>query len=424
MKKIITLLLILTLATLSVSGQVKYQYDSPFGWASPEVMAQGGSFTAVASGFSSLMTNPAGFAQSSTYRYEEVIDNNGERTVEKQRRGELTLMSVNPTATVNPFQLYDALFADPETNMEDMGVIIDAVLEQSATNGLGVATQAGFGFVGHGVGLGFITTVDLLFPQEESLLALNGDLNITSALVAGYSHLFNIGPLALSVGGDIRPMWRVKLSDINFSIATGFLGVGGGEGEDEGFDPMVALGGLDMLSGFALGFDAGAILEWNGLSAGISVRDIGHTRYVYNSTSFDLDDLQGSILGGVEYEDYPYITPMTVRIGVGIHPELGRLSQLIDPKIHAEYVMTMVAEDIIAGYSHQSFWSNINIGAEVRLLSFISVRGGYSAGYLSAGLGLDLLFLEFNAALYSQETGTNAGSKQQMGATVEVAFRF
>lgn len=411
MKKHTLLTILIALSVFSLSAEAKFNYDDPFGWQSPEIMAQGGSFTAVASGFGSLMTNPAGFAMSKTYKYIESEDENGERVVEKKEKGEVTVLGILPYAMVNPFILMNDLAASSEISMQ---TITDAVLNQSSTNGIGAGMQFGFGYVGHGFGFGIISTLDMMFPQADNIIALNGDVTLTTAFVGGYAHKFDLGPFGLSVGADVRPMWRIKARDINIDAVMSIAGIGG-TGE-------VDLASIDILTGFAIGFDAGAILEWKLLSFGLSLRDIGHTRYMYQQTNGV--DIQSDPFSGTELADLEYVTPMTMRIGLGIHPDLGNLRKIIDPKVHVEYVIPMIDAANVASYEESSFWVNLHAGAEVKLLSFLSVRAGYSSGYLSAGIGLDLFIAELNAALYSQETGSNSGSNQQMGASVELAFRY
>lgn len=410
MKKISTITLILIILAASLSAEAEFRYDIPFGWQSPEIMAQGGSFTAVASGFNSLMTNPAGFAMTKTYKYIETENENGERVVEKKEKGEVTILGALPYAMVNPFMLEADLSAGGEISQD---AIIEAVLNQSSTNGIGAGLELGGGYVGHGFGFALINTVDMMFPQADNVMGLNGDVTITSAFVGGYAHKFNLGKLDLSVGADIRPMWRIKARDINIDTVLSLMG-----GDSEGVD----LSSIDALTGFAIGFDLGAIAELGMFSFGLSLRDIGHTRYLYQQT--DLESLASDPFSGSDYTGLDYITPMSLHLGAGIHPDLGRISRFIDPKAHVEYVIPMINPDKVADYESQSFWVNLHAGAEVKLLSFLSLRAGYSSGYLSAGIGLDLYIAELNAALYSVETGSHSGSSQQMGAALELAFRF
>ncbi len=399
MKKNIIILILLLSVFSVVSGEAKFKFDTPFGWMSPEIMAQGGSYTAIASGYNSLMTNPAGFAMSRVV-YNEKVNEAGERVVEKKRKGEITILGVLPWVIANPFTLVD--------DMSDGGAV-KALLNQSKTNGVGGGAQIGIAYVGHGFGFGLITTVDMLFPQSDSAIALIGDVSATAAFVGGYAHRFELGPVGLSIGADIRPMWRVKLKDIDINT---IFGAGSGE----------YLSSIDALTGFAIGFDAGIIADWEFLSLGLSLRDIGHTRYLYSKSN--AEKIKSSPFTGNEYNGLDYITPMTMRVGIGIHPDFGRIRRFIDPKIHAEYVLPLINSDLVASYEKQSFWSNLNLGAEIKLFSFLSLRGGFSGGYLSAGLGIDMYVAELNAAIFSRETGSNAGSNQQMGASVEFAFRF
>jgi len=411
MRKISLLLILSAFFIFSLSAEAKYNYDNPFGWQSPTIMAQGGSFTAIASGFDSLMTNPAGFAMSKTYKYIESEDENGERVVEKKERGEVTILGILPYAMINPFTFMDDLSSSSEISTE---TITDAILNQSSTNGIGAGMQMGFGYVGHGFGFGIVSTLDMMFPQTDNILGINGDVTVTTAFIGGYAYKFDIGPVSLSVGADVRPMWRIKARDIDINTVLGIAGLGGSGDID--------MSAIDILTGFAIGFDLGAIAEWKMLSFGLSVRDIGHTRYLYQQSNGY--DIQIDPFSGTEYTGLDYITPMTMRLGVGVHPDLGSLKKFVDPKVHIEYVIPMINDNSVAGYDNASFWVNLNAGAEVKLLSFLSLRAGYSSGYLSAGLGLDLFIAELNAALYSQETGTHSGSNQQMGASVELAFRF
>lgn len=402
MKKTILILVLGLSLIASLIAEAQFYYDRPFGWQSPEIMAQGGSFTAVASGFNSLMTNPAGFVMSKTYKYEESEDENGERVVEKKEKGEVTVIGVLPYVVINPFTLMEDLSSES---------LMDAILKQSETNGIGAGTQVGLGYVGHGFGFGLVSTLDMMFPQSDNILGINGDVTLTTAFVGGYAYKFNLGGIGLSLGADIRPMWRIKARDID--IDTVFAIMGGGE---------VDYSAIDMLTGFAIGFDLGIIAEWKMLSFGLSMRDIGHTRYLYQQSNGE--DILFDPFSGADYTGLDYITPMTMHLGVGFHPDLGSLSKIVDPKVHIEYVVPMIDADDVASYEDQSFWANLHAGAEVKLLSFIALRAGYSAGYLSAGIGLDLFIAELNAAIYSLETGSRSGSNQQMGASVELAFRF
>jgi hypothetical protein len=64
------------------------------------------------------------------------------------------------------------------------------------------------------------------------------------------------------------------------------------------------------------------------------------------------------------------------------------------------------------------------MGMEARVLRFIKLRGGINQGYVTAGMGVKLLFLDINASYFVREMGRYAGVKPNEGFTVEAAIRF
>jgi hypothetical protein len=110
---------------------------------------------------------------------------------------------------------------------------------------------------------------------------------------------------------------------------------------------------------------------------------------------------------------------MSAHLGVSFHPTLGGLSRIIDPVVHAEYALPFVPAEVAP-----SFWSSIHAGAEVTLFSLLKLRAGLNQGYMTAGAGLHLLFLDANVAYFGRELGAFAGAKQSQGITAEVAIRF
>lgn len=394
--------LFIVLVRVTLSADALYNYDSPFEWNSPEIMAQGGSFTAIASGFNSLMTNPAGLSMGRNYTYTETVDERGGRVVEKKEKGEITLLGILPSATINPFTLYE------DSSGKNFS---DFILDRSSSDGLGAELQLGAGYIGYGFGFALISLLDLDFPLAEDTTSVIGDVTFTSSFVGGYAYRFEIGSVGLSLGADLRPMWRIKAIDIDMDT---LLNITSGEEVD--------YSSIDVLTGFAIGFDAGLIFDWNMFAFGLSFRDIGNTRYMYQLSNGE--DILNDAFNGSDYDGLDYITPMTMRLGLAVHPDLGSFAKIIDPKIHVEYVATLIDYDLVSSFEEESFLTNFNGGIELKLLQFLALRGGLSSGSLSAGFGLDLYIAEINAAVYSQEIRSHSGSSQQMGSSVELAFRF
>ncbi|HQK09935.1 MAG TPA: hypothetical protein PLX63_07825, partial [Rectinema sp.] len=68
--------------------------------------------------------------------------------------------------------------------------------------------------------------------------------------------------------------------------------------------------------------------------------------------------------------------------------------------------------------------NSLHAGAQVRLLRFITVRGGLNKGWYSLGAGIDLSFLELDAAIFTEELGLYPGDKGRSGLSVQVGIRF
>ena len=64
--------------------------------------------------------------------------------------------------------------------------------------------------------------------------------------------------------------------------------------------------------------------------------------------------------------------------------------------------------------------SHIKAGAELRLLSFLDVRGGFNQGYWSVGAGLDLAIVKIDVAYFWQEFGKKVGDYGLDGLSIRV----
>lgn len=398
MKKIFSILLIL----LTVSGLAfaKDRYYSPaFSWVSPEVKGQGGSFIANGSGYNSLLVNPASLEKS---REKEKKDG------DIKKRGEITVLSMGGAYSGD-------MFTFMEENRAGEKGIVELILDQVTSNGMGASFQVGGGYVGRRFGVGFITVAEMDAPPVETTLGVTGDLMLTSGVVAGYAHPFELGQFKLVVGGDVRPMYRFVAKDIDIGALTGSTtdAAAGGTSGDISFSEV------DAMAGLGLGLDAGVDFYWRDLIASLTMRDIGNTRYFFNpvETAFGMSFANADI-------DEIYVTPWTMNLGVAYSPTLGKLNKFIAPTVHGAFSQPLVTEDGLYGYKSQSFWTRLDMGAEVVLLSSVALRAGLQGGYFTAGFGLDLFFIELNGALYADEMGSHAGDQPEMGGSLEFAIRF
>jgi len=65
-----------------------------------------------------------------------------------------------------------------------------------------------------------------------------------------------------------------------------------------------------------------------------------------------------------------------------------------------------------------------HMGAEVQFLRILSLRAGLNRGWVSVGCGLDLLFLDLDAAVFTEELGELPGDLPRSGFSFSAAIRF
>ena len=381
---------------------------------SPRIMGQGGSYVAVARGYESLFTNPAGIAL--TEGRDVVLPS---LTVWTHARPDLMW------PTLAAFGGYSTDSETQEQSQEDL--ILDTLTEQFTSNGFGVGTALGFGYVGNGLGLGVNLAMDSYLYGRTFPLGLTGEINSHVQFIIGFARRFNVGPIDLALGATMRPTMRItSLVDSNAAadLVSQFMGVDTGE---EAGDPMES---VFALNGWGVGFDLGAMLQYGDFALGAQARDLFNTRMRYSRNSIQeiIDALGQAGLpspaaeGEPNYLEDSYIVPMELSLGASYHPNLGALGFLVDPRVHLEVKDPFGWADP-TGFS-PSFWTRLHAGTEVRFLRFFDARMGVNQGYVTMGAGLDLLFLELQFAIFSQEFGVYPGDRPVGGAAFEFAIRY
>lgn len=390
MKKILLIFTILTMTLVSAFAADGDIVDSTaFAPITPEVIGQGGSFTAISHGYNALFTNPAGFAREG---------------------GSFTLLSATATSYFIPEE-EDISNFESIVEAEDDSAIEDALLNLSSLitgNGIGAAGTVGMGIAKNGLGLGLVGNADF-YGRGETALGTSIDAVMDFAVIAGYALPLKLGPLTSYIGGDLRYMLRTEARDITIMEFT--------SAATSNSDPE-----FPVLSGSGLAFDLGAILELGKWSVGVSARDIGGTTLDYSHFTGDQIEQAFQFDGNGEDVAETYVIPMVLSGGLAYDPDSFLLpSFLFDPVFHMEYRKTFYqAEDAKA----DSFWTGVHMGMEAKVLRFIKLRGGINQGYLTCGVGAKLLFLDLNASYFVRETGRYAGVRPNEGFTLEAAIRF
>ncbi len=139
---------------------------------------------------------------------------------------------------------------------------------------------------------------------------------------------------------------------------------------------------LGYARGSAWGFDTGATFLYSTgnseFSAGISILDIAGTNYKRESGTASINE-----------------QPMIVSTGISFSQKVAGLS----------YRLSMDLHPINSGYD---FMRKLHVGSEFTLNAFkpfLDFLIGYSAGYLSYGVQVDILLLKITAGFYGVEIG-------------------
>ena len=168
--------------------------------------------------------------------------------------------------------------------------------------------------------------------------------------------------------------------------------------------------------GVGLAVDLGAMATMGSLSAGLSIRDIAPPFSYANTTFGDAIGYGGGSVTVSANDPKAQFIP-DISLGVGWSPKV--LPGLVDPSIYAE-----MQDPLGALENKASIWNMVHVGGELKLLSFIYLRGGLNKGWLSAGGGVDLLILQADVALFTDELGQHPGDKPRSGLAANVRLHF
>lgn len=407
-KTTLILILIITL-TAFTAAQTTNTYLPGFGWRNPRIMAMGGDVSADPDGYSAFVSNPAGFVGDKVTKKVKEKNGNGEKIelTKEVTETEFTLLSINGVLLANPFEAL-RMSSQLQSGSDPMAVLMDYAIGQLETNGLGADVDLSFAsYVGNGWGVGTFISTGVLFPQSDLALATQGNLLIDGTFELGYAKELSLSGFDLTIGGDIRPTFKYLIPVTASTILNG----------------LSDITSLNAISGFGIGFDLGATLEWKDLTGALVFRDLFHTRYMM----YEAPVSQFGNFSADATADTNYSTPMSMTIGVGYEPEIPGLDWLVKPSLVASYKTDLLfgMEPLdYYGYTKGTFFKSLHMGVETKWLNFFYLRAGLNGGYFTAGTGLDFVIGELNMALFSEEVGRTAGSTSQLGASMELAFRW
>ncbi len=306
-----------------------------------------------------------------------------------------------PSLQVTAYHIYDAvkgggLDIGPGTLVNMAGGIQEGY-------GKLMDIDAGMSFTAYGFGLGINATVGINTFADNGRYGLESDLfgEIRAAVSLGYGHRI---PLPADFSIDIGAMVRFSYLAYTDTFSAEMLS------NMEGF----SLDQTPVMAGFAIPIDAGINLNMPyGFSFGIVSRNMNGRYYMTafdGFSKFGADPFGGNPASGSKFS---FSSDWSLDMGFGWSYSTWYLSPTIAIDIR-DFVGMCTTQD----FTFRDFMYHLNIGAEVRVLSFLDLRAGLSQGYWSIGMGLDLWAFKVDVAYYRQEFGETAGDYGLDGFTI------
>jgi hypothetical protein len=352
-------------------------------------MGMGGAFHVFSQGYSSFFGNPAGFAGANS---------------------SLTLTDLSVWAYLAPttqnVERVKSIIDGSATDSDILGYAGDWIINN---NGFGAGLSLGGGWVGKkGIAIG-VTLVSDEVAAGNSLLG--SKLVIATQLngILGYAYPFNIGPVTLKIGLDGRAFYRVQSDPVTGLPFSTIL--------NDVLNDTFSLSTITLLGGYGFAADVGLVAGIGPVMLGLSARDFG---LEFKVGKFNFQNIIDDNISA-----FPLLGTTAVKLNPSYAAGLGvRLfeNSKFEPSIYTELENPQnifSSSDMVA-----SALNSLHAGAQVRLMRFITVRGGLNKGWYSLGAGIDLSFLELDAAIFTEELGLYPGDKGRSGLSVQVGIRF
>ena len=277
---------------------------------------------------------------------------------------------------------------------------------------LDVNASVGFNILGFAFGVNVNDSVHTFGVGKTGGLdsAIFDELNVTANL--GFAWRFRLGDkMWIDAGANWRPTYKAYSYSLDGNTLIGMMS--GSETPEGGNPAEELLNTLPVAAGYALPFDVGLNFSGSWWSVGVVGRNILGT---YNMTAFDsINDFYPQWSSVFSNKDFQIKTPWSIDLGIGLKWD----NTFFKPTIVCDIV------DIPGMFTAKEFngremLSHIKAGAELRLLSFLDVRGGFNQGYWSVGAGLDLAIVKIDVAYFWQEFGKKVGDYGLDGLSIRV----
>ncbi len=350
-------------------------------------MAMGGSSLVFAEGYGALWGNPAGLA----------------------RKNSFTMLDISAWAYLRPTPSNIGTISSmlrAGTTQDQIKSTLDSLI---AENGVGAGESLGIGWIDSGIGIG-LTSVTDSYASGSGLSSSTLDIRSQTNAVVGMAWKLDFGPFKFDFGANVRGYYRIetlpggwKFPPIVDALVTGS-------------DLMTVVSNDTVRGGFGVSLDAGATLSFGSLGIGLMVRDVADAIALKGSTIREIVNSYMVPSGGLDYFSIApiYTAGLSFSVGKGTLMSTSLFAEVDDP--------LSIFKD--SPFSAASIASKLRSGLEIEFLKFLSLRSGFNQGYFSFGAGMHLLFLEFNAAVFTEPLSVAGGRVGRSGIMVQGAIRF
>ena len=349
---------------------------------SPRRQGMGNAGLAIVSGSDSLFYNPAGLAS---------------------KRAVVQLPSAGVTV-YNPYKILKEGLIDKVKDAIDTDSYTDLIDPIEKLYGTGLSKVADVDAAAGFSAGGFALALNVKDSLHTYNLTSNGGIydQLNTSLSIGYGARINIASnFSIDLGVAARLNYLAYSDLVDVSDVLNALNDG---------DLPTTLKKVNLMAGYSFPIDVGININLPlNFKIGVVARNLNGKMYM---TSFEnYEALMKSPFNGSS--KFSFDTDWSLDAGFAWQWK----DKFFSPTIAFDVVDTvgLFRNKLDA----RSLISHINAGAEIRLLSFLDIRGGFNQGYWTLGTGLDIFVIKMDVAYFWQELGKTAGANPVDGLSVK-----
>ncbi len=289
-----------------------------------------------------------------------------------------------------------------------------------ATADANMALQIGY------VGLGTNFQLKLHGVNEASTVATQKivpEINLAQTLGFGI-RLIDEEAISLSVGASAHAIYKVYMKGIDAEKVSEMM--------DSGDYEKTLLWETPAMAGYAFPIDLGVNLGFfdNQIVLSATANNLNGKYYMNSYTSagdwansLSEDAVEAPELHVAnESQEFQIETPWTLNFGVALAPKVF----LLNPTVTVDLVDMI---DLVKSFGSESFRASdlllhMNVGAELGVFDIATLRAGVNRGYWSLGAGINLPFMQIDAAYGWQEFGLELGDKPVDSFSIRCSLGF